>query len=182
MSDKKIRAKQRAAERNESPIERIYAEDGVIIAVTKDGTRKMHTVREAAIKAQSISNHMAELVSIINSSSSSNISLVNQLKKGQTLVRQISDACREALKQKDTNSSKTKLFQNFISSKTADGKDIASLDTEDDVVQRYMLLCPTVDEADIRAVLRSSLAQPEKDALLNQAHISNMASRAPKVN
>jgi len=158
-------------------LERVYAEDGVIFSVTKDGQKKMFTVREAVTRAHAINLQMQEIANLLKDPTKTSKSLEEQLKRGYKFVKQIGEVCREAQKQKESGNKKAELLTNFVEGKDMDGNAISNTD-EDQRVMFLMSQLNTLDEKDIRTVLRSKKhTHNQQEAILSRMHTLNMTSR-----
>ena len=145
-------------------IERIWAENGLVYFLDKEGNSGFHTVKEAALRARSI-NLMPYPAW--------------QRATVQKLVESIVEACKEAQAQRSDpqKSKKVAAITNMVDGKMPDGSPMREITDEDELVQSYMFQFATLDESSIRAVLRDDrLDRPRKERLLMEIHRQNMAS------
>jgi len=167
--------RQKAHSRAQDYIERVYAEDGLIFSVTKEGQKKMFTVREAVTRVQAINLQMQEISNLLKDPTKSSSSLQDQLQRGYNFIKTVANVCKEAQKQKDSGNKKTKLLNNFVEGKDVDGRAISS--SEDQRTQYLMLQLSTLDEKDIRTVLRSKeYTHEQQENILSRMHTLNMTT------
>lgn len=156
-------------------IERVWAEDGMVFSVTKEGQSKIQTVKEAATACMKINEHMVYIQKILNDPAKASQALKRELDKGNQFIELVTKVCREAMSQKDSGNKKTQLLQNFVNHKDLNGKD-NTLTDEDQRTEFLMLQLHTLDEQDIRAVLRNKeMSHPQQEFVLSRMHTQNMA-------
>jgi hypothetical protein len=139
-------------------IERVWAADGLVHWQDKSGRTGWHTIKEAALRAHSI-NMMPYPAW--------------QKPQVQKLVETIVEACREAQAQRSDpqKSKKTAAIINLVDRKMPDGSPMGDPDDEDKHIQALMFQFPTLDERDIRAILRDDrLDMPRKKSLMQEIH------------
>lgn len=140
-------------------IERIWAENGVVKVLTKEGHQTTLTVRQAAQRAQALNNMQVPDW---------------HKKRRNELVSKIIEVCREAKAQsEDPKDEKTKAITNVLAGKAADGTEIK--ETLDQKVQRYMFTYPTLSEREVGAIVISQdIDEKQKDMLMKEIHRQNM--------
>jgi hypothetical protein len=177
---KKTRSSFRRAQQHkkaQSLIERVWAEDGMVFSVTKDGQSKIQTVKEAATSCMAINAHMTYIQNLMKDPSKDNQVLREELRKGNDFIKLVSNVCRQAQAQKEAGNKKTDLLQNFVNHKDINGKDNALTD-EDQRVEFLSMQLHTLDEQEIRAVLRNkSLPHAAQEQVLTRMHTQNLAEQ-----
>ena len=161
---KKTRSSYRRAQQHkkaQSLIERVWAEDGMVFSITKDGQSKIQTVKEAATACIHINQHMNYLQKLISDPTKDNQVLRDELKKGNEFIKIVTDVCRQAQAQKESGDKKTELLQNFVNHKDINGNDNRLTD-EDQRVEFLAMQLHSLDEKDIRAVLRNKQLSHEQ--------------------
>jgi hypothetical protein len=169
--------KVKAHKKSTSLIERVWAEDGMVFSITTEGQTKLQSVKEAATACMKINEHMVYLQELINDPLKDNQSLRQELAKGNTFIELVTKVCREAMVQKAAGNNKTDLLQNFVNHKDADGNDNTLVD-EDQRIEFLLSQFNTLDEQDIRAVVRNlSLTPDQQDSVISRMHTQNMATK-----
>ena len=168
--------RQKAHSKAQDYIERLYAEDGLIFSITKEGAKKMFTVREAVTRAEAINLQMQEISNLLKDPTKTSKSLEEQLRRGYTFIKKVGEVCREAQMQKDSGSKKTELLNNFVEGKNIDGS--AQTYNEDQRTEYLILQLNTLDEKDIRTVLRSKQhTHEQQEAILSRMHTLNLTTQ-----
>ncbi len=142
-------------------IERVWAANGVVNILTKDGRASTLTAKQAAERALALNR----------------MDIPDWYKKTRNdLVEKIIEACREArAQQEDPRDNKTKAVVNALKGKSLDGKDVT--ETVDQQVQRYMFMFHTITEGEAEAVASNKdYSIPQKEIVLKEIHRQRMAS------
>lgn len=139
-------------------IERIWAENGVVLAVDKEGQQTSMTVSEAARKAIALNQ----------------MDVPDWHKKARNdLVTEIIEVCRKAKSQQETPSStKEKAVTNVLQGKTAEGK--IPVYSKQQQIEHYLFKYYTLKEHEAEAVVASSLPPHRKEEVLKEIHRQNM--------
>ena len=113
---------------NFEKIERLWAENGVVRVVTKDGKGTTLTVKEAAQRASALSQ----------------MDVPDWYKKKRNdLVDNIISVCRLAQnQQEDPRDKKTKALTNVLAGKSMEGGEVR--ETVDQLIQRFMFMFSTL--------------------------------------
>jgi len=126
-------------------LERIYAEHGMVVGITKDGEKVVKSPREALYLAQEI-NSMP----------------VGPVWKNhkEELVRNIIKAYKEASNQLEDSSNSqhesAHVLRNMAMGRAPDGGDILNYGKEDSHVGYYAEMCPHLKDYEIAAILRQA--------------------------
>ena len=124
-------------------MDRIYAEHGMVVGITKDGDKNVMGPAEALHKAREINSIP------VGSSWQSH---------KDELVRKIIEAYRQAGRQLEDKSNPqydgAHMLRNMAMGRAPDGGDILDYGKEDSHVQYYAELCPHLQDWEIAAVLR----------------------------
>ena len=142
-------------------IEKIWAEDGLVKVLRTDGKVQVWTPKQACQQALGLSaclnstkvpKHFAERVLAI--------------------LEKVGAAAREAASQQETPANrKEESVANVLSGRMEDGTKITLGTTPEQLlIQRYLLLYPTLAENEIAVVLRSDYADAQKEAIMGHQH------------
>jgi hypothetical protein len=176
---KSAHRRQVAHRKQQDFIVRSWAEDGMVFTEDKNGVKKMHTVKEAAIKAVELNKQLAELKNLQMLPGNSVSDLKDQEKRSHTFINRIIELCRLASSQLESGDKKTTLLQNFVEGKDLTGQKLVITD-EDTRIEHLVMQLHTLDEHDIRAMLRNkTVTNPEmQEKILSRMHTQNMAAAA----
>jgi hypothetical protein len=140
-------------------IERLWAENGIVNVMCKDGQHTTLTITEAAHRAFALNG----------------MDVPDWYKKSRnTLVERIIEVCKEAKKQQeDPKDKKTEAVKNILQGKSLDGKEIK--ETIDQLIKRFSFMFPTLSQKEIEVVASNKdISVKNKERLLKEIHRQRM--------
>jgi hypothetical protein len=147
-------------------VERIWAEDGTVRILTKDGREKMFPWQEAAERCRELIR-MNQKIMVLNT----------DLKESHfELIEKITKACHEAKSQAGGHfkSKKTEQVQNFINHRDIKGRPIDDTAFNDRNMEHYLQHYHKLESWEIENVLKSNYPSNMKKNVLKAMHLRRL--------
>jgi hypothetical protein len=144
-------------------IERIWAENGIVHVQEQDGRLTHMSVKQAAMRAQALNDMVKGLPKWHRD-------------KTHNMIDQIIQTCRKAKYQlecaDDGGDKKTKAMKNMLEGKTAEGKPVSEIVTDEDrKVAKYQEKFPFLEDHEIRVAINyKELREDQQEHMMEEVN------------